>query len=310
MVKLTSTFKPKDEDLKCAPSKKFSDESCFTIESLTRMSNAYNNKIKERKFKGELIDIKNDKKHLVLELTERLKEVCDDQICWLKQDFIREIKDLDAQENTFRPEGPQGRFDWLSTSNIDDVMVQYEAKYKDFKYFGALPYDFDDLAFYGIRKLNFDKLVSSGKARLGFVFNFDEHWQSGSHWVSMFVDLNKDQIYYFDSYGHRPRKNIRTLVNRIGKWCYKRHVINSLTNSDSMTEHSFMQPNKLNYIEKKINTIKYNKIRHQFKHSECGVYSVNFILRLLKGETFDFITNNITTDDEVNKCRETYFRFS
>ena len=126
----------------------------------------------------------------------------------------------------------------------------------------------------------------------------------------MFVDLKKDQIYYFDSYGHRPRKNIRTLVNRIGKWCYKRHIAKSLTDSDSMTEQSFMQPKKLNYIERKINSIKYNKIRHQFKHSECGIYSVNFILRLLKGETFDFISNNITTDDEVNKCRETYFRFT
>jgi len=305
-----SIFKPKNEDLKCAPSKKYSDESCFTIESLKRMSKAYNNKIKERKFKGDLIDIKNDKKHLVLQLTDRLKDVCDDQICWLKQDFIKEIRDFDAQENTFRPEGPQGRFDWLSTSNIDDIMIQYEEKYPDFKYFGALPYDFDDLPFYGVRKLNFDKLISNGITRIGFVFNFDEHWQSGSHWVSMFVNLDKDQIYYFDSYGHRPRKNIRTLVNRIGKWCYKRHITKSLTDSDSMTEQSFMQPKKLNYIERKINSIKYNKIRHQFKHSECGIYSVNFILRLLKGETFDFISNNITTDDQVNKCRETYFRFT
>ena len=308
MVKLV--FEPKDEDLKCAPSKKFTDDSCFTLESLKRMANAYNNKINQNKFKGNLIQITNEKKHLVLELTDRLKDICDDQICWLKQDFIRELNDLDTNENTFRPEGPQGRFTWLNTTNIDEIMKQYEYKYKEFKFFGAIPIDFDDLQEYGIRKLNFDKLVSSGKSKIGFVFNLDEHWQSGSHWVSMFADLNKDQIYYFDSYGIRPKKRIRNLVNRISKWCYKRHIINSRNETDSMTEHSFMHPNNLNYIEKKINTIKYNKVRHQFKNSECGVYSINFILRLLKGETFDFICNNITLDDEVNKCRETYFRFT
>jgi hypothetical protein len=77
-----------------------------------------------------------------------------------------------------------------------------------------------------------------------------------------------------------------------------------------MTEHSFMNPNKPNYIEQKIKTIKFNQNRHQFKNSECGVYSINFILRLLKGETFENICSNITTDDQVNKCREVYFRFT
>jgi hypothetical protein len=63
-----------------------------------------------------------------------------------------------------------------------------------------------------------------------------------------------------------------------------------------------------NHYEKLMD-IKYNKTRHQYKNSECGVYSVNFILRLLKGETFDHICNNITTDDAVNECRKKYYRF-
>jgi hypothetical protein len=274
------------------------------------MANAYNTKVNQNKFQGNLIQIKNEKKHLVLELTDRLKDICDDQICWLKQDFIRELNDLDAQENTFRPEGPQGRFTWLNTTNIDEIMKQYESKYNNFKFFGAVPIDFDDLPAYGIRKLNFDKLVSTNKSKIGFVFNLDEHWQNGSHWVSLFADLNKNEIYYFDSYGIRPEKRIRKLVNRISKWCYKRNIINSINDSDSITEQTFMHPKNQNYIEKKINTIKYNKIRHQFKNSECGVYSINFILRLLKGETFNYICDNITSDDKVNKCREIYFRFS
>ena len=53
--------------------------------------------------------------------------------------------------------------------------------------------------------------------------------------------------------------------------------------------------------------IRYNKIRHQFKNSECGVYSMNFIIRLLNGQTFTAITQNIIKDDTMNECRKVYF---
>ena len=43
---------------------------------------------------------------------------------------------------------------------------------------------------------------------------------------------------------------------------------------------------KLNKIEEALN-VEYNRNRHQFKNSECGVYSINFILRLLEGESFE-----------------------
>ena len=304
-------FIPNNEDRKCAPSKQYSCDSCFTIESLTRMCNAYNNKILKNNFKGELIQITDNKRHLVSQLTKRLENVCDDQICWLKQDFIRELNDNEINEHTFRPEGPQGRFTWLNTTNINEIMAQYEEKYPDFKFFGAVPIDFDKLNYLGIRNLDFDNFCNKDKKqRLGIVYNFDEHWQSGSHWVAMFADLKKNQIYYFDSYGTRPKKQIRIFVNRIAKWCYNRNILNNENNiENSITEHSFMNPNKSNYIEEKLQDIKFNINRHQYKNSECGVYSINFILRLLKGETFENICNNITSDDDVNKCRDVYFRF-
>jgi len=54
--------------------------------------------------------------------------------------------------------------------------------------------------------------------------------------------------------------------------------------------------------------VRYNKLQHQFKNSECGVYSMNFIIRILEGETFDKIVNKITNDDKMNSCRSVYFR--
>ena len=54
--------------------------------------------------------------------------------------------------------------------------------------------------------------------------------------------------------------------------------------------------------------VRFNRKQHQFKNSECGVYSMNFIIRLLNNETFDNIVDNVTDDVTMNACREKYFR--
>lgn len=264
---------------KCAPSKSYSEGSCFTLEALIKIANAYNkDMVGENK---EPIIIRNDKKYLLRELTTRLSSCGDDQICWLNQKFIKNLKDDDISNNTFRPEGPKGKYTWLNTNNIDQVMKQYMEHYKDFVFLGAVPIDFDDLPSLGIKNLNPQKLIDEGKLRIGVVFNLDEHYKSGSHWVALFIDLHKNEAFYFDSYGIRPDQRIIDFVKRIGRFCL------TITN-----EFSY----------------RYNKTRHQFKGTECGVFSLNFLLRLLKGESFDDITKNITPDDKVNLCRNVYFR--
>jgi Ulp1 family protease len=54
--------------------------------------------------------------------------------------------------------------------------------------------------------------------------------------------------------------------------------------------------------------MRHNPTQHQRGNSECGVYSINFILRLLKGKTFDHLTQKRLTDEKVNKCRFRYFK--
>ena len=56
--------------------------------------------------------------------------------------------------------------------------------------------------------------IKKGKYKLGVIFNLDEHYKSGSHWVALYADLNKDQVYFFDSYGKKPEKRIRKLKAR------------------------------------------------------------------------------------------------
>jgi hypothetical protein len=298
--------KSPNEDNKCAPSKRFDEGSCFTLESLIDMSHAFNTYIELGLLSKQRIKICNSKKDLVLQLTDRLKNICDDQLCWLKQDFMRLTKNQDdIQNKTFRPSGPQGRFTWLSTSNINKVMGQYEEKYPEFKYLGTVPMDFNDLPVLGLCNINFNNLYNTGKYKLGIVFNLDEHYKSGSHWVAMFANLKTFEIYYFDSYGKQPENRVRDFVSKISHWCLQKHFNKVIEPSDH-----YMKPSSKNNIET-LDGVKilYNKNRHQYKNSECGVYSMNFILRLLKGENFEQITSIRLSDDDVNKCREVYFRY-
>jgi len=304
------TFIPEEKEYtKCAPSKKYTDGSCFTLKSLKKIAEAYNRFIGADS--NDIIKIINSKVELVKQLNDKITDCGDDQLCWLDIKWIKEIKDSDLHNNTFRPKGPQGRFKWLSTTNINDIMGQYEEKYPDFKFLGAVPIDFEDLDFFGIGNINFDELYNSGKKKIGLVINLDEHWKRGSHWVALYCDIQNNKMFFFDSYGIKPRNKISNFVKKIALWCYKRNNLGiqygSSQDTEFDTESNFMRAKKNKYEE--LMDISYNKIRHQFKNSECGVYSVNFILRLLKGESFEQICNNITLDDQVNECRKTYFRF-
>jgi hypothetical protein len=186
------------------------------------------------------------------------------------------------QTSVFRPEGPQGQFQWLSTIDINKTLVQYENKYPDFVFLGAVPIDFNELDYYPFKKMNFNELRKEGKNRLGVIFNLDEHYKGGSHWVSLFADLEKGQVYFSDSYGRKPEKRINHFMERI---------------------KDYLETCNLNNID-----MRHNPTQHQKGNSECGVYSINFILRLLKGKTFDHLTRKRLTDEKVNKCRFRYFK--
>jgi len=291
------------DDKKCAPSKKYTDGSCFELDSLKDIARHYNKKY------GDIITITDDKKKLVQALDEKLTDKCSEQTCWLRQEFARGIQN--EMIKTFRPKGPSKSKEWLSTIDIDKVMEQYQDKYKDFCYLGTVPSDFEELAVLGIDKINFDNMAMKGKNRLGMVINLDEHTQSGSHWVAFYADFKKKQLYYFDSFAKPPIKKIRNFITRIAKYLYVKEFGIEIATKFKYIVKGHAKKDKLGVsVLKKLNKIdiRYNKIQHQFENTECGVYSMNFIIRLLNGETFDEITNNITKDLEMNACRNVYFR--
>jgi hypothetical protein len=291
------------DDTKCAPSKKYKDGSCFTTESLKKIVKNYNKQYKQD------INPNLPKKELVKKITDILKNKCDDQACWLRQEIVTNIEDDDILNNTLRPEGPKGKYQWLSTLDIDKVMAQYQSVHRDFIFLGAVPYDFEDIGVLELKTPDlFHNMIKNNKMRFGIVINLDSHNMSGSHWVGLYADFNKKQVYFFDSVGKKPRKKIKKFINGIVKYMYNNKYPNKKLNINNVIKS--LNNNKLDdeYIAKlKTFDIKYNKIQHQFKDTECGVYSINFIIRLLEGETFENITKNITKDDKMNNNRKEYF---
>jgi hypothetical protein len=277
----------------CAIGRDNSSGSCFTLEELHSIANDYNAKNPKDKIK-----LHTNKEEMINALKEKLSE-CSDQTCWPTLKFIKDGNELNK---AFKPHGPAGQYDWLSTTEINECMERYMNLYPDFLFIGAVPIDIEDLTQFGVKSLNYDKLAKKGKTKIGIIYNLDEHYKSGSHWVSFFIDTQNRKIYYSDSAGKPPEQRVKRLVKKLAESWYTKDTGKNM----SLPLDSYMNESGQNLIEQKYG-IKYNKTQHQFGGSECGVYSINFIVRLLKENSFDEINDHRVTDKQMNVCRREYF---
>ena len=212
-----------------------------------------------------------------------------------KYDLMQILKDINELENHkikfISNAWKRNPNKWLTTTDINNVMYQYEEAYPHFKYMGAHPIDFDKKIEGGVcvsdDLCNIDiKKLGKKKKSLGMVFNTDPHYKSGQPWVSIYVDLmgknqkNKPCIYYFDSVAKDPPEEIIILINRIKEQC--------------------------NLINKKIN-VAYNDIEHQSGNTECGIYCLHFLISMLKGKNFKNYIHNVRTDNEIEKFRNIFY---
>jgi len=175
---------------------------------------------------------------------------------------------------------------WLDSTNIESVMKQYEEDYPTFKFLGPFPIDFaapdpysgakDKCLIGEICDLNLKQSVAAGKLQVGIIYNTDPHNKSGSHWIANYVDIPKHRCYYFDSYGYEAPKQIQ----------------------------KFMQWLVLQDPQMKL---AYNARRFQFKGSECGMYSMYFISRMLFGEDFRHFCRRAPPDGEMLRLRKWMF---
>ena len=158
--------------------------------------------------------------------------------------------------------------------------------------------DFDDLCYIEDlcklkNKEQVQEYLNLGKTKIGVVFNLDKFRDDGSHWVSLFIDLQEG--FFFDSLGDKIPKEIKKLVDRLKQHCME------LETPIELTEYN-------NY-----------KVEHQKENSECGMYSLFFIVTLLTGkinnvpiesseEKIDLFRKPRIPDSYVSNFRKIYFK--
>lgn len=166
---------------------------------------------------------------------------------------------------------------WLNTYDILKVMKQYENKYNDFKFMGVVPSDCPTKIHCELSNINIQKMKKNNIHYIGLIYNLDTSDGPGNHWVAMFIDNKNNEINYYDSYGSMPIKLIKDFINQL----------------------------EMNYKKNKYKPIViYNDKRHQYGGSECGMYSMNFILERLNGVNMYQISQRNIKDEDMNKLRE------
>lgn len=274
---------------KCAPGIKPNPKtcSCLSRDSLVKIASQWNNDHQDRVIK---YSPNSSSSYLWKQIDSRLKDKCKYEWCWIQQEFVKRLNSEDIT-NSYKPIMPsswhQNKYEWLRTDNIENVMHQYEKAYPDFTFIGPVPIDFDKKYSMGhcvvdeLCKINLTDVKKDGYSKIGIVFNLDPHDKPGSHWVSMYCSIGKNKgIYYFDSFGVPPPREVDVLMHRL------------------------QQQGKDMGIKLPILA---NNVRHQYKNSECGVYSLFFITQLLKGKTFKKLINSPVLDETMNNKRKYFF---
>jgi hypothetical protein len=298
---------------RCAPNYADGTVSCFSKDVLVSIITLYNNNYADKIQIGSGAN----KRDLWEAIQAKMSKRCGkDETCWIEQGFLKKIQpDL---EEYFKPLAPLGRYQWLSTDDINSVMRQYAEKYRDFKFVGPLPMDFMTLRDKDSQYLQ--KLDLNREAReyrnIGVIFNMDPSTQNGSHWVALNIDLIKKEIQYFDSYGNKSKETNEYRLpyyDSYGEYHkeksipmplgVQKFVFQSMKNliSNGLSSDPSSNGVKMPY------TLRINSIQHQYANSECGIYSMLFLLKS-RNNSFDQITQDIITDEVANQARNTLFR--
>ena len=285
--KFHKTLGKEMKKLRCSPAVKNKNYSCLSDETLYDLRDLWNARHPDHLIKT------NDPREIWNKLNYYLKKTCDRESCWLKQKFVAGKLDKEL-EDSFAPESPEewkkNPNEWLSSMDILNVMKQYEKAYKCFDFLGPSPIDYDTKKMFGesvwpeLADFNLKDQIKRGKTKIGIIFNTDPHYKSGSHWISLFINIKKKQIFFFDSVGDKIPPQVKKFVD---------NVIEQGHNMNPRIDFTFDQ----NY-----------GVEHQYKNSECGVYSLFFIVHMLEDKiTGHYLKTHILKDEYMEKFRKIYF---
>ena len=266
----------------CSPFKKKLPYSCLSHNALIKIAKALN-KIKDISFSYKKLDDKLLYDKICNIIHNEFK--CKNEACWLN---IRKLmknlskKDADYFREHFRPHMPKEIIDdyteWISNFDIEAVLNQYHNDLDDFYFYGAVPIDFRKCSVSNLCRFNLSKHIDKGENKIGIVFNTDESSKSGKHWISMFIDImgqnldGQPGIYFFDSFGSKPIKEIKDLIKKIEKQGTKKNI-------------EFV--------------VSHNEKSFQRNTYSCGFYCMHFLEHMLMGYSFKKYLSSGLTDKKM-----------
>lgn len=256
------------------------NSTCFTPDVLLKIKQEFNKDFPQNPIKT------NEAREIWQQLHDRLTTTkCKgkNESCWLS---IIDDKNLAEQikEHIFAPEQPSewktNPDEWLSNFDIFSVIEQYEDEYKDFKATSPTSIDFDSMrkgtkscVSEELCKFSLSDWMKKGKKRFGIVFNLDKHTGPGSHWVTLFVDTTNKFMFFFDSAGNGLPKEVKMLMDRIEK-----------------------QAKQLGIELKRYDN---DHHEHQKGNTECGMYSLFFMITMLTGKIPSRPDHTMSIDERI-----------
>lgn len=228
---------------------------------------------------------------------------CSKEDCWLN-----ELKDSNLKKKIdryiFAPDKPyewsKNPNAWLSNFDILNVLEQYEETYKYFEFIGPTPIDFDKVVGKtciqnDLCKFSLNDHVKRGKTHIGIIFNLSPSTSDGSHWVSLYIDVKQHVIFFFDSTGSNEPAEIKEFVKRV----------------QGQAKEKYGREFRLVINHKE----------HQMGNTECGVYSLFFIITMLTGKSpiantrgrmnmnqkINLFTRHKIKDEYIQQYRNVYF---
>jgi Ulp1 protease family, C-terminal catalytic domain len=264
------------------------NSTCYTEPDLYVLKSLWNKKHPQHSIQTD------DPKLIWNELQQNLKDQCDKETCWLSQDFIDQKTKAKLMKNNFAPLAPKSwkrnPKEWLSSDEIKDVMKQYEEKYKCFAFIGPSPIDFEKRFKHGecvweeLCNFKLNEELEKGKTKFGISINTDPHHSDGEHWVSLFIHIPRKEIFYYDSAGFNIPAKIKRFVDKVTKQA-----------SQIGIDLKFGQT---------------YPVSHQYKNTECGTYSLFFMIHMLEDKiTTDYLKTHVIKDEYIQTFRKIYFNY-
>lgn len=283
----------KKKNLICSPYSNIhsnNNASCLTYDNLLKLQYYWNLRHPNNKITETNYQLIWEKLNIYMKIY-----LCENEKCWLRK-LVNDMKiKNDIFDESFVPDMPEhwkGDPDaWLSDLDISKVMKQYEKAFNHFYFIGPTPIDYNvyderngkwvwpELKYFNLN--NYIEKQPIGKSHIGIIFNLDNHKGRGTHWVSLFINLIDNKIYYFDSNGNYIPSNIKRLTD----------VIKSQGND----------------IGKNISLSMNYPNTHQKKNSECGMYVIFFIINMLMYNNWNLFKHGSISDKEISMYRHKYY---